>query len=74
MAMRRRKTIEFIFIGALLAAAGLASATETITYAYDAKGRLIRVTHSGSVNNNVVVNYAFDAADNRRNVATTGAP
>ena len=58
--------------GGLIAAA--AYATETITYKYDARGRLIQVSHSGSVNNNVVSNYSYDKADNRTNVNTTGAP
>jgi len=51
-----------------------AYATETITYTYDARGRLIKVSHSGTVNNNVVSNYSYDKADNRTNVNTTGAP
>ena len=44
-----------------------AYAAETITYTYDARGRLVRVSHSGSVNNNVVTNYTIDKADNRTN-------
>jgi hypothetical protein len=47
---------------------GTAIASETITYTYDARGRLIRVQHSGSVNNNVSANYSYDKADNRTNV------
>ena len=54
--------------------ATVALATETITYSYDARGRLIKVSHSGTVNNNVVSNYSYDKADNRTNVNTTGAP
>jgi len=49
-------------------------ATETITYTYDARGRLIKVVHTGTVNNNVQTTYSHDAADNRTNVKTTGAP
>lgn len=51
-----------------------AMASETITYSYDVHGRLVRVTHAGTVNNNVVTNYTLDAADNRVNVNVTGAP
>lgn len=47
---------------------------ETINYSYDARGRLINVTHTGSVNNNIVSNYTYDKADNRTNVKVTGAP
>ena len=57
-----------IFIMAAFAVAASAYATETITYTYDARGRLIRVVHSGSVNNNVSANYAYDKGDNRTNV------
>jgi hypothetical protein len=42
-----------------------AVAAETITYSYDAKGRLVKVERSGSVNNNVKAEYAHDKADNR---------
>lgn len=50
-----------------------AFASETVTYGYDAKGRLIQVGHSGSVNNGLTATYAYDAADNRTNVTTAGA-
>ena len=72
--MKRQRLIELIVIGALVAAVGVASASETITYTYDAKGRLVLVQHSGTVNNNVVANYTFDRADNRTNVKVTGSP
>jgi len=72
--MTRKKAAELLIIGALIAAAGIASASETITYTYDAKGRLVLVQHSGSVNNNVIANYTYDAADNRKNIKVTGAP
>ena len=59
---------------ALLAAASLvvtaaAVASETITYTYDARGRLIKVVRSGTVNNNVSTTYSYDRADNRTNVS-----
>lgn len=50
-----------------------AQAAETVTYAYDAKGRLVKVVRSGSVNNGVTVQYSHDRADNRTNVKVTGA-
>lgn len=62
-----------------LLAAGLAlsataaAATETITYHYDARGRVVQVVHSGTVNNGVTTTYSYDKADNRTNVTTTGA-
>ena len=63
----------FVFLTLLLLGVA-AYAAETITYTYDARGRLIAVNHSGTVNNNVVSNYSYDKADNRTNVTTTGAP
>ncbi|MES2119792.1 MAG: hypothetical protein V4513_04355 [Pseudomonadota bacterium] len=51
-----------------------AYAAETITYTYDARGRLKQVAHIGTVNNNVVTTYTLDKADNRTNKTTTGSP
>lgn len=56
------------------AATGPAGAAETITYRYDAKGRLVRIERSGTINNNVATNYSFDKADNRLGKTTTGSP
>lgn len=62
------------FLGLILvASASSAFATETVTYTYDARGRLIQVVHSGSVNNGVQTTYTQDKVDNRTNVTTTGA-
>lgn len=58
----------------LLALAAPAFAAETITYTYDARGRLVKVVHSGTVNNGVTTSYSHDKADNRTNKTTTGAP
>ena len=51
-----------------------ADAAETITYTYDARGRVIAVVRSGTVNNNVNRTYTIDKADNRTNKTTTGSP
>ena len=48
-----------------------ASAAETVTYTYDARGRLIKVVHTGTVNNNNQVCYKLDKAGNRTNVKST---
>jgi YD repeat-containing protein len=52
--------------GALAATAALAS--ETITYTYDARGRLVKVERSGTVNNGVKTEYNYGKGDNRTNV------
>lgn len=64
---------------ALLAAAALgtaaaALAAETVSYRYDARGRLIKVERTGTVNNNVNTAYGYDKADNRTTKTITGAP
>ena len=51
-----------------------ANAAETITYTYDAKGRLVKVVRTGTVNNNVTVDYEHDKADNRTRLKTTNSP
>jgi hypothetical protein len=70
---RRAEAALTIFI-ILAAIPAVAIAAETINYSYDAKGRLVKVERSGTVNNNVVTNYAFDKADNRTTKTTTGSP
>jgi hypothetical protein len=52
----------------------IAIAVETITYTYDAKGRLVKVVRTGTVNNNVTYDYTHDAANNRKKVKVTNSP
>lgn len=59
--------------GALLLSTPILAA-ETVTYKYDARGRLIEVSRSGTVNNGVKSTYTHDKADNRTNKTTTGSP
>jgi YD repeat-containing protein len=70
MRARTEKLLLTLFISALTAGAA-ATASETIGYTYDARGRLVQVKHSGTVNNNVTANYQYDKADNRTNVNVT---
>lgn len=63
-----------VLIGlAVVGWAGVSFASETITYTYDAHGRLITASHSGTVNNGVQSSYSHDKADNRTNKTVTGA-
>jgi YD repeat-containing protein len=64
----------FAVLITLLLVGAAAYAAETITYTYDARGRLVQVNRTGTVNNNVVTNYTYDKADNRTNKTTTGSP
>lgn len=57
-----------------LIAGAPALASETITYSYDARGRLVTVAHSGTANNGLQTTYSHDKADNRTNKTTTGSP
>ena len=70
--MGRRERIALALAAATVAAAALAA--ESIGYSYDARGRLIAVKHSGSVNNEVATNYTYDDADNRTLKNTSGVP
>jgi len=70
--MRIRDRILLALAGLAVAAAAVAA--ETLSYSYDARGRLVKVQHSGSVNNGVVTNYSYDKADNRTLKNTTGVP
>lgn len=71
--MRIGIALAIVAIG-LISAISPSFASETITYTYDALGRLVKVAHTGTVNNNMQTVYTNDPADNRTNVATTGAP
>ena len=70
----RSQLATILLTGTALAVAVAAQATETITYTYDARGRLVAVNRSGTVNNLVNTTYNIDKADNRLNKTTTGSP
>ena len=69
----RRLTIVSGALAAVLVASS-AAASETITYTYDARGRLVQVAHAGTVNSGVTTSYTYDKAHNRTNKTTTGSP
>jgi YD repeat-containing protein len=58
---------------AALLAASDPSASQTITYSYDALGRLIATSSSGNANNGLATSIAYDAAGNRKSYHVTGA-
>jgi hypothetical protein len=58
---------------ALLSVSGPALAQETVTYAYDALGRLVAVGRSGAQSGNVSTTYSYDSAGNRTNASTQGS-
>jgi len=63
----------WLLVGAVFAVAAAAYAAETITYTYDARGRLVQVARTGTINNGVTTNYTIDKADNLTN-KTTNSP
>lgn len=68
----QKKAFPAIFVAAIgLIGASAVMAAETITYTYDARGRLIKVVSTGTVNNNNQTCYKIDKADNRTNVEVT---
>lgn len=62
-----------VAIGSSLSFAAPAQAAETITYVYDARGRVKQVIRTGTVNNGVTTTYGLDKADNRTTKTTTGS-
>ena len=71
--MARRTWWEIAAIAAAIGLAAAGSATETINYSYDSRGRLVKVVRTGTINNNVTTNYTYDKADNRTNVTVTNS-
>jgi len=72
--MRTRDKVIMAFAATAIGA--MAVASETINYTYDARGRLVKVERSGSINNNVSATYIYDKADNRTtvNVVSPNSP
>lgn len=73
--MRRRgepAILVLVVVSLLALSAGWARSQETTDYAYDALGRLVRVTHEDGT----IIDYAYDLAGNRliERVTPTGSP
>jgi hypothetical protein len=63
----------YLLATSVFALAGAARAGETTTYAYDALGRLIATTSSGTVNNGLTAQLGYDPAGNRSTYTVAGA-
>lgn len=50
-----------------------AQANSTTTYTYDALGRLVQSSTTGTVNNGVQISTIYDPADNRTTYKVTGS-
>lgn len=66
--------VYYLSTAVLLLVSTSAHAAETQKYRYDAKGRLVKVERTGTVNNGVTTEYTHDKADNRTRLKTTGSP
>lgn len=62
-----------LLAASVIAMAGAAEAGETVTYSYDALGRLTATSSSGTVNNGVATGIGYDPAGNRSSYAVSGA-
>lgn len=63
---RTRARRPLLLAGAAAALAATAAfAGETISYEYDARGRLVKVVRTDSATSKVTVTYEHDRADNR---------
>jgi hypothetical protein len=72
--MRRKNVAARLFLAtSSCALATAAMASETTTYTYDALGRLVATSSSGTVNNGLATGIAYDPAGNRSNYTVTGA-
>lgn len=60
-------------VSAAILAAGGARAGSTTTYTYDALGRLVQASTTGTVNNGVQMSTTYDPADNRTTYQVTGS-
>lgn len=67
------RTCSHSIAGLLCLVPGAALANETLTYGYDALGRLQTVSSTGNPTSARQTTYLLDAAGNRVGVTTTGA-
>lgn len=59
--------------GSAIAICAAAEAEETTTYSYDALGRLVATSSSGTVNDGIATSVGYDPAGNRSTYTVTGA-
>lgn len=66
------KTIRVFALVTAFSCGSAAVAAETVTYSYDALGRLVASSASGGPNNGMNTGIAFDAAGNRTTYTVAG--
>jgi hypothetical protein len=64
---------KWLLAGAALTVPAAAAAAETVTYSYDALGRLVGVSTSSDPNDGMSVSTGYDPAGNRASYGVSGA-
>lgn len=67
-----RKLARLTLVASIALSSSAAFSSETITYSYDARGRLVQSVRAGGANAGVSSSYTYDKADNRSNVTVAG--
>lgn len=60
-------------VAAIVALAPAAYASSSVSYTYDARGRLVAVTLSGGAHSGASIQYTYDTGNNRVRKLVTGA-
>lgn len=71
--MVRRFTGKLAWTAIPLCVSATAWASSTTTYTYDALGRLVQASTTGTINSGVQMAINYDAADNRTTYQVTGS-
>lgn len=68
----RRAILAILTALTLGMAPGAALAQQSITYTYDALGRVLTATYTGGPSDGLIVTYTYDAAGNRTSYNSNG--
>jgi hypothetical protein len=68
-----RRPARWLSAGAVLAAPAAAAASDTVSYSYDALGRLVAIATVGGPNDSMAVSTGYDPAGNRASYGVSGA-
>ena len=71
--MVKERSASYLLAASVFVLATATQANEITTYTYDALGRLVATTSSGTVNNGRTTQLGYDPAGNRSSYAVTGA-
>ena len=69
-----KKLLKCSSLMTLIALPSIAQAAETVTFTYDAKGRVVNTVRTGGPLNGATTTVKYDKADNRTNVTVVNSP